>query len=507
MVLTNLYTTLLFIGVSTVAMSYGWGMRGTNIGGETGAMLPGALMGLLIAVFSGSDYLLEHFYLLSAAGALGMYFGGSMSYGETVGLISNQNPNGKLAREYVGLFVKGGLWFGLFGAVLGMFLSFMVGYYHLKAVLLIFGVMPLAALCGSRLFDRPYDEKKGIHPKIYFSHTRPEGMGVLFGILVELAVFMAIYGDAVALWLTLGSTLSGGVGWVFAQWMQIRAKHPNKKGKRFCGRLSDRGLVDAWKIMECGLGAFAGLGISTTFVLIANFSPAYRAQSIASAPRILDIKPWILPAIFIALLGLDMLKHVIKRPRTKEELDWQLKRCLISGQEHEIAMRTAGEKPSKAFLLYEKINQTALFPIYCIIPMFFMFLGSGEVAKLVSFYVIYYVVAEQNIFDRFNLFKSIWMWRIGMLGFGFFLIFVQFFWRWTPGLLLTVLMYGAGYEAITLVGSVARRSPERLGKKTVKESSFRQAYGGQITTHGFFILCIVILTALAAWLWMGGLPS
>ena len=501
MVLTNISAALLFIALSTVAVSYGWGMRGTNIGGETGAMLPGALMGLCIAVFSGSGFLLEHFYLLSAAGALGMYFGGSMSYGETVGLISNENPGGKLAREYVGLFVKGGIWFGLFGAVVGMFLSFLAGYYDLKAVLLLFGIMPLAALCGSRLFDRPYDEEKGIHPKIYFSHTRPEGMGVLFGILVEFAVFMAIYGDSVALWLTLGSTLSGGIGWVIAQWMQIRAKYPNKKGRRFCGRLSEKGLLDAWKIMECALGAFAGLGISTTFVLTANFSPAYRAQYTAlSLPQVTNLRPWILPAVFVALLGLDMLKHIVKRPRTKEELDWQLKRCLISAGEHEIAMRSAGDTPSKAFLLYEKINQTALMPIYCIIPLGLMFLGSGEVAKLVSFYVIYYVVAEQNIFDRFNLFKSIWIWRAGMLSFGFFLIFAQFYWGWTPGLLPTVLMYGAGYEAITLVGSIAKRSPERLGKKSARETSLRQAYGGQITTHGYFILCIILVTAFAAWL-------
>jgi len=494
--LTGIWPILLFAAVSTIALSYGWGMRGTNLGGESGAMLPGALMGLCVAVFSGSPFLREHFYLLSAAGALGMYFGGSMSYGETVGLRSNEAPT-KLAWEMTGLFVKGGLWFGLFGAAVGMFLSFLAGLYDLKAVLLIFGLMPAFAFCGSRAFDRPYDEEKGIHPKIYFSRTRPEGMGVLFGILVGLVACMAIYRDSVALWLTLGSTLSGGISWVLAQWMQIRAKHPNKKGKRFCGRLSEKGLVDAWKIMECALGAFAGLGISATFVLIVNFSAKYQLYTFETIPRLTSLSDWLLPLVFVTLLALDMLKHVIKRPRTKEELDWQLKRCLISAGEHEIAMRTAGEKPSKAFLVYEKINQTALMPIYCIIPLFFMFLDSFEVARLVSFYVIYYVVAEQNIFDRFNLFKSIWVWRIAMLGAGLALILAQFFLGWSPNLFLTVLMYGAGYEAITLVGSIAKRSPERLNKKSAKESSLAQAYGGQITTHGYFILCVIVITVFA----------
>ena len=494
--LTGIGPILLFIAISTIAVSYGWGMRGTNLGGESGAMLPGALMGLTLAVFSGSPFLREHFYLLSAAGALGMYFGGSMSYGETVGLRSNESPT-KLGWEMTGLFVKGGLWFGLFGAVVGMFLSFLAGLYDLKAVLLTFGLMPVFAFLGSRLFDRPYDEEKGIHPKIYFSRTRPEGMGVLFGILVGLVACMAIYKDSVALWLTLGGTLSGGLGWVLAQWMQVRAKYPNKKGKRFCGRLRDKGLLDTWKIMECALGAFAGFGIAVTFVLIANFSGKYQSYIFKPAELAFNLPGWLLPLIFVALLGLDMLKHVVKRPRTKEELDWQLKRCLISREEHEIAMRTAGEAPSKAFLIYEKINQTALMPIYCILPLFFMFLGSFEVAKLVSFYVIYYVVAEQNIFDRFNLFKSIWIWRIGMLGFGLVLIIAQFFLHWTPGLFLTVLMYGAGYEAITLVGSIAKRSPERLGKKSARQSSFTEAYGGQIITHGYFILCVILITVFA----------
>lgn len=36
-----LYITL-FLAFSAVSVSYGWGMRGTIIGGEKGAMLPGA---------------------------------------------------------------------------------------------------------------------------------------------------------------------------------------------------------------------------------------------------------------------------------------------------------------------------------------------------------------------------------------------------------------------------------------------------------------------------------
>jgi len=501
MALANAWNIFLFIAVSTVAVSYGWGMRGTTLGGEKGAMLPGALMGLMLAVFSGSDFLREHFYLLSAAGALGMYFGGSMSYMQSIGLSSDKNPPEDFKRGMTGIFVKGSLWFGIFGAVVGMFLTFLAGCYDLIAVLMIFGIMPIAGFIGSRLFDRPFDEKAGIHPRIYFSRNRPEGMGVLFGILVELIVFMAIYRDSVALWLTLGSTVSGGVGFVLAQLMNIRAKYPNKRGWQFLGKHHKRGWIDTWKIAECSYGAIAGLGISGTFTLIANFSEKYQSQYFAvSIPQLPDIKSWILPAIFVALLGIDMLKYVIRRPKTEKELRYMRSRGWMSDAELELALLKAGKEPSKAFLLYEKIAHTAEFPVYCFIPLFFLFLGSAEVAKLVSFYVLWFVLAEQQALERFNRFRTIILWRIALLGFGFFIIFAQFFWGWTPGLLPTVLMYGVGYEALTLVGNVAKNSPDRYGKKTVKESSLREAYGGIATMHGYYFICIAIVTVFAAWL-------
>jgi hypothetical protein len=112
--------------------------------------------------------------------------------------------------------------------------------------------------------------------------------------------------------------------------------------------------------------------------------------------------------------------------------------------------------------------------------------------------VLYYVLVEQQALERFNRFKTIRIWRVALLGAGFFVIFAQFFWGWTPGLLPTVLLYGAGYEALTLVGNIARNSPDRHGKKTVRESSLREAYGGMATMHGYYCICIAVITAFAA---------
>jgi hypothetical protein len=61
-----------------------------------------------------------------------------------------------------------------------------------------------------------------------------------------------------------------------------------------------------------------------------------------------------------------------------------------------------------------------------------------------------------------------------------------------------MLMYGVGYEALTLAGNIAKNSPDRHGRKTVKESSLREAYGGQATMHGYYFICLAVITAFAA---------
>jgi len=505
MSLTNPWTALLFIAVSGIALSYGWGMRGATLGAEKGAMLPGALMGMTIAVFSGSDFLREHFYLLSAAGAMGIYFGGTMSYMQTIGLTGDRNPPEDFRRGMTGIFVKGCIWFGIFGAFVGMFLSFLSGqfYNELKSVLPLFGILPLFALCGSRLFDRPFDAEKGIHPRIYFSRNRPEAIGVLFGILVWLVMFQAIHRDTVALATTLGCLLSGGTSWVLGQLLHLKGKWPNKRGRLLFNAFYKRGIQATLKIVECSFGMFAGMGISITFILIANFSGNYQGYefSMPTLPEALltGLDSRLLPAIFVALMVLDMTQNFIQRRKTKEEYEYMLSRGWISGQELELALRKTGKAPSKVWLRYERAREIATFPIYSVIPLFFLFLGSAEVARLVSFYVLWFVIVEEQAFRRYKRFKYIHLWRALLFGAGFFVIFAQFAWGWTPDILLTMLLYGVGYEILTLVGQTAKRSPERHNKPTIKESSLYIAYGGAVTMHAYFFVCIALLTGFAAW--------
>ncbi|MBR6779740.1 MAG: hypothetical protein IKM24_01815, partial [Clostridia bacterium] len=78
--------SFLLVFLCIVSMAYGWGMRGSILGGEKGAMLPGAFVGLLIARFSGIPALQDNWFILTCAGASGFFLGGCQTYGETLGL-------------------------------------------------------------------------------------------------------------------------------------------------------------------------------------------------------------------------------------------------------------------------------------------------------------------------------------------------------------------------------------------------------------------------------------
>jgi len=505
MELTGAFPVTMFIAVSAIAMSYAWGMRGTNLGGEKAAVLPGAIMGTLLAVCSGSPFLLHNAYIMAAAGAMGMYFGGHMSYMQSVGLTSNKFPPEDFKRGMTGLFVKGSIWFGVFGTVVGMFLSFLTGRYYnsLTTVLLLFGLMPAAVFIGKRIFDRPFDPKKGIHPKIYFSVNRQDGIGVVIGVLTELIVFMTVCGDWTSLLLMAGCFITGGLGFPLAVQMHRRSRYPNKKGWIFLRKSCERGLIDNWKIAECAFGAMAGIGFSATFLLVTRLFPGW-AEGVAGVSEIPQlagsVAPWVFPAISAALMVIvGLIPHVVKRPPTREELDYRLSRGLIGEGEHAASMPKAGAAPSKAWLLCEKLFEDAERPFFCIIPLCFMFLGSARVASLVSFYFMYFILAQQNIFVRFEEFKTIRLWRAWMLGLAAFILFANFFWGFAPGLLLLALLYGAFYEAITLVGHIAQNSHDRRGGPLVKDVGWIKAYGGRLTTHAWFLACIAVATAFAVW--------
>ena len=165
---------LIFIAVTTLAVSYGWGMRGTLIGGEKGAMLPGALLGIMFAWYTGSDIVLSNYWIFAAVGLMAMSYGGIETYGETIGMVLHRDkPDYRPKKGYFGLAFKGSLWFSICAGFLGIALAAMTSeVYKWYDIVIFCALLPLIEEIGYRVFNQPYDEKKKIYPKIFFSLTR-----------------------------------------------------------------------------------------------------------------------------------------------------------------------------------------------------------------------------------------------------------------------------------------------------------------------------------------------
>jgi len=258
----------LFVLMLFIAGSYGWAVRGTTLGKETGAMLPGALLGILCAWFSGSALLWENFWIFCAAGALGMFVGGTETYGETIGLVTGAKPPPEPVRGYMGLALKGLLWFGIAGAFLGLAFTAVTGsVYTVRDFIWLFAPMPFLWALGVAAFNRPHRPKEGKLPKIYFSKTRVEVWGGMAAMLLSLLVFLLVKGDRFALFLCAGGAIGGAIGWALGIWLFQLSLYPLRNGKYLFGTLRTKGMIDGWKIMENTLGAVGFLGIGAGFVL------------------------------------------------------------------------------------------------------------------------------------------------------------------------------------------------------------------------------------------------
>ncbi len=453
----DIWSNIFFIVFSTVAVSYGWGMRGTIIGGEKGAMLPGAFMGLLIAVFSGSEILASSPWILAGAGAVGMYCGGNMTYGETLHLSMHEKNSPTLKKGLIALFVKGGIWFGIFGGFLSMVITAIAGYYELWQIILFFCLLPLFAFAFYFIFNNPHNPAENIFPKIYFSIKRKESWGGLFGILAEIIIFSVIFKDWSCLAMTAGAFIWGAVGWVIAQIMQIRARHPGKNGKRLFEKLYRKNALEAWKLMECVLGAIGGMGCAVTFIL----SKPLFAEKLSAIDEngfhsyISDSKiTYILFIAYLVILAIDCIQYFIIPKKTD------------------------------IYKKYMRICNQTEFAVYSIIPYIFMMLGSLRVSIVVSVPVVLLVLVQEfaekyNKVGKPKAFFKTYSFALTCIYFIYFMFDKKYVDTFSVMLIYTVL-YEAGFFFMKKI---------ETGK--IKLSN------GEKTVHAYFIICCVLIMIMS----------
>lgn len=382
------FDIILCILFVTLAASYGWGMRGAVIGGEKGAMLPGAFIAVILAWFSGGA-IRENFAVVAAAGLMGMTFGGIEPYGETIGMILHRNlPDYKPLKGYTGLAVKGALWFAIGGGFIAFSLSAMSGTIYSFADIVVFCLLiPLIQQIGFRIFNNPYNKNKGVRPMIYFSVNRREEWGSNLALLVAMLIMAVIKTDYLMLTITSCGFVFGAVGWVVAMKCYEYSMFPMKNGAFLFTRLHRKGVFDGWKLMEFILGAFGGFGISLGFCIeynvIINYNKSIiengRFSPLANYENIMFV---VSALLVLGILIINIYQFVCERQNKKLN-----------------------------FFFFDQIER----PLYNVIPMLFVLLGSSAVSRIMTVFMLVFVCVIKCVFDRFSKVKSVVLYQISVL--------------------------------------------------------------------------------------------
>ncbi len=221
-----------------LTMSLGWGLRGYIGGGPLGAMIPGALVALCLCLLL--DRRGDDAAIIAAWGAVGIGFGGQMTYGQTIGLALAESTR---AWGLTGLALKGAIW-GFLGGII-VALALLRHKFSRRDILIALALMAIATFAGWKLFNEP--------KLVYFSHPtdkpRPE---IWLGLLAGAVAILVWLRNAILLQFALIGAIAGGIGFGFGGYIQVLGKPYPKP------------LIGYWKQMELFLGFMlgAGLGLS-----------------------------------------------------------------------------------------------------------------------------------------------------------------------------------------------------------------------------------------------------
>lgn len=265
----------LFLLLPAVAMSLGWGLRGTIGGGFWGAMIPGAIVTLSLCHLLGWRNSLG---IVAAIGTVGVGIGGQETYGETIGLV--RDGKGLLPETMlwglVGLMTKGAMW-GLSGGVL-IGLGFMHAKYRWWEIAIGLALMLSATYLGWQFVDRA--------ELAYFSRTRGEvWVGLTLGAAALATYLLALRRETTSLSFALGGMLAGGAGFGGGGlWFVRGATLPEPY----------RGW-EWWKCMEFTFGALYGLGLGMVAYRLRDTLRAVDDWMVGLKPfDLLSKVPWVL---------------------------------------------------------------------------------------------------------------------------------------------------------------------------------------------------------------------
>ena len=309
---------------AAMAGGMAWGVRG-QYGHETGAMMAGLLVSLvLVCLFCRNAPSLWTARVVALC-TVAMGFGGTMTYGQTLGLTQNPDMIGNWAGLRWGLLgcaVKGGVWIGFAGVFLGMGLGG-VRYRARDLLVMMFMLIGLYYI-GTRVLNGPYYPARQILPAIYFSDSwawvadkvdvkpRRESWGGLWLALLGVIGYVTwCYRDRMARRMAGWGILGGAFGFPLGQSIQAWANWKAEAVNAFLTittetvrngevvEVTSQLPINWWNMMETTYGATMGgiLGLGVWF-------NRRRIKTYCVARK--DAMPvpweWVLLALHVALL-------------------------------------------------------------------------------------------------------------------------------------------------------------------------------------------------------------
>jgi hypothetical protein len=302
------FNAVAFCLLCALAMSYGWGWRG-SYGHEAGAMLPGALLGMAVCLGSGRADWHRRTALAGMCGAVGWAWGGALSNMEqTFYVVSDSRPD--VLWAFGGIFLVGMLWSGMGSAILSFALTLprlvlngFVGPLIANGAALLASFLVLFALPELRrdyfaFVDTHFHDTKVLPATIILVTSsiywivrpserrqaglfvmgaaawwagylalvkfggillappnRSESWGGFVGVLAVLLIELSRQRNRAGLRLALGGALSGGFAFVLALFLT----HPLVVR---WGPFAGTTITNTWKITEESFGFFMGLGVA-----------------------------------------------------------------------------------------------------------------------------------------------------------------------------------------------------------------------------------------------------
>ena len=235
------HSLLFFILFPAITMLLGWGLRGFIGGGTYGAMIPGAMVMIVICMLL--DIPVKFAAVAIVFGTVGIAMGGEMTYGQTLGFLRDSDT---IWWGLAGTSLKGGVW-GLTG---GLFIALGLLYPRIKTKTLLtsFLIFLIGFVIGLKLINDP----KIVYFSNLFDHPRNESWaGILLasiGLLMFMKFKLAKEEFKIIMSFTLYGLLGGMLGFGLGSlWIAVGAQY----GAQFL-------IIDWWKIMEFSFGLILG---------------------------------------------------------------------------------------------------------------------------------------------------------------------------------------------------------------------------------------------------------